>query len=160
MAGDLFGASTSLQVDMNKVKEEVQAGETFGSNTKTLTTGTDQVPEPIGLRLTPIHEAFSFYFYQNLDQQVLGSCPKSFTETHLEKLKANVKKLLKKYPQLKGANTPVGKMFCFLCHLLRSLYTACGMCEPRNYSWQEMCKEMCKLLATNRTYLNSSQLFR
>ena len=64
--------------------------------------------------LTPIHEAFSFYFYQNLDQQVLGSCPKSFTETHLEKLKANVKKVLKKYPQLKGAKRPVGKMFCFL----------------------------------------------
>ena len=113
VSGDLFGASSSLQVDMNMVEEAVKTGKTFGSNTKTLTTGTDQVPEPIGLMLMPIHEAFSSYFYQNLDQEVLGNCPKSFTETHLEKLKANVKKLLKKYPQLKGAKRPVGEMFCF-----------------------------------------------
>ena len=121
-AGDLFGTSSSLQVNMNMVKQAVSEGKTFGSNEKKISTGTDEVPEPIGLTLMPIHEAFSFYFYENLDKQVQDNCPKSFTESRLEKLKANVKKLLKKYPQLKGAKRPVGKMFCFICYLKEPLH--------------------------------------
>ena len=124
VSGDLAGYSTSLQVDMNKVDSYMKTGKTFGSH-KTILKSGGVLSEPISLKLLPIDEALSPFFYHRLDQKVLQRCAYNYTESRLKKLKANVLRVLKDYPRLKEAVKPgyIGTIFCHLIELRKGLRT-------------------------------------
>ena len=82
----------------------------FGEVFQKLTSGSDEMNEPITLTLLPIHEAFNAHFYKALTLRF----PCKDTEEFLEKRKKHINKILCKYPRLKKAFRAIGKSFSTL----------------------------------------------
>ncbi|KAJ7378963.1 hypothetical protein OS493_019662 [Desmophyllum pertusum] len=77
----------------------------FGEHKVVFNSGGPDMPEPIGLKLVPIYEAFDVNFYTVLDQQISARCVHS--QSFVGARKNHVKKALKEYPRLKNAMVPV-----------------------------------------------------
>ena len=101
-----MGFSASLKVDVNGFKESMSKDSKFGEHKVVFKSGGPNMPEPIGLKLVPIAEAFDPAFYSVLDQQKSARCVHS--NSLLKARKAAVIRALKEYPGLKKAVKPVG----------------------------------------------------
>ena len=102
---------------MDRISESVNEVGRFGEVFQKLTSGSDEMNEPIALTLLPIHVAFDAHFSKALTLSF--SC--SHTEEFLEKRKKHINKILCKYPRLKKAFRAIGKSFSMLLirfHLL------------------------------------------
>ncbi|XP_020622112.1 uncharacterized protein LOC110059730 [Orbicella faveolata] len=108
VSGGYMGYKASLKVDMKKFRESMSENTKFGGHKVVFTSGGPDMPEPIGLKLVPIYEAFDVNFYTVTDGQHSARC------VHFESLvgtrKAHVKKALHEYPRLKKALVPVDKI--------------------------------------------------
>ena len=69
-----MGFSASLKVDVNAFKESMSKDSKFGEHKVVFKSGGPNMPEPIGLKLVPIAEAFDPAFYSVLDQQKSARC--------------------------------------------------------------------------------------
>lgn len=87
-AYEKFSKSNEKETSLTKVKS-------------LFTSGRDDLPAPIGIKLLPIVRAVSDAFFERVNQkfQCAGS---------LEQRKTNLKQFLDTYPQLKGVQTPYG----------------------------------------------------
>ena len=103
-----MGFRASLKVDMKKFKEAMSESTKFGEHKVVFTSGGRDMPEPIGIKVVPIYEAFDVNFYTTLDHQNSQRCVHS--QSLVGTRKEHVKKALKEYPRLKNAVVPVGKM--------------------------------------------------
>lgn len=83
-------------------------GTKFGENKVVLTSGGPNLPEPIGLKLVPIYEAFDVNFYTVLDKHQSTRCVHS--SSLLRTRRNHVQKAFREYPRLKKVIKPVGKM--------------------------------------------------
>ena len=82
---------------MERISESIDEVGRFGEVFQKLTSGSDEMNEPIALTLLPIHVAFNAHFYKALTLRF--SC--RHTEEFLEKRKKHINKILCKYPRLK-----------------------------------------------------------
>ena len=92
--------SSSLKVDVSKFKESTTDTTKFTENTVKFRSGGPDMPEPIKLKLMPIHNAVEESFFSVLDQ-----------EYHCENLarrKGNLQRILQEYPQIKDVSEPQG----------------------------------------------------
>ena len=103
-----MGYSASLQVDVKKFKESMSEKTKFGENKQVLTSGGDDLPEPIGIKLVPIDVALKSTFFSSLGNLTVRPLSCVFTSALLASKRANVQKALVEYPTKKGAITPVG----------------------------------------------------
>ena len=101
-----MGFSGSLKVDINAFKESMAKDSKFGENKVVFKSGGPNLPEPIGLKLVPITEAFDSAFYSILDKLWSARCVHS--NSLLKERKASVIRALKEYPRLKNTAKPVG----------------------------------------------------
>ena len=108
VSGSYMGYSASLQVDVKKFKESMSEKTKFGENKQVLTSGGDDLPEPIGIKLEPIDVALKSVFYTSLDSFSIVSAGYCFTSSLLDSKRANVQKALVEYPKKKGAIKPIG----------------------------------------------------
>ena len=100
---------------MERISESVDEVGRFGEVFQKLTSGSDEMNEPIALTLLPIHVAFDAHFYKALTLRF--SC--RHTEEFLEKRKKHIKKILCKYPVLKKLSELLVSPFqCFLFDLI------------------------------------------
>lgn len=83
-------------------------GTKFGHNKVEFKSGGPNLPEPIGLKLVPIYEAFGDYFYTLINQRNSARCLSS--SSLLRRRKMHVQKALNEYPRLKNAKNPVGEL--------------------------------------------------
>ena len=67
MSGSYLGFSASLKVDVNVFKESMSKNTRFGEHKVVFKSGGPNLPEPIGIKLVPITEAFDPAFYSVLD---------------------------------------------------------------------------------------------
>ena len=95
---------------MERIRESVDEVGRFGEVFQKLTSGSDEMNEPIALTLLPIHVAVNAHFYKALTLRF--SC--RHTEEFLEKRKKHINKILCKYPRLKKAFRAIGKSFSML----------------------------------------------
>ena len=95
---------------MERISESVDEVGRFGEVFQKLTSGSDEMNEPIALTLLPIHVAVNAHFYKALTLRF--SC--RHTEEFLEKRKKHINKILCKYPRLKKAFRAIGKSFSML----------------------------------------------
>ena len=107
MSGNYLGYKASLKVDVKAFKESMSQGTKFGEHKVVFKSGGPDLPEPIGLKLVPIDEAFDVNFYSVIDAHQSTRCAHS--DSLLRTRKANVQEALKEYPRLKKAQTPVGR---------------------------------------------------
>ena len=99
---------------MERISESVDEVGRFGEVFQKLTSGSDEMNEPIALTLLPIHVAFNAHFYKALTLRF--SC--RHTEEFLEKRKKHINKILCKYPRLKKfLELLVGPFQCLLFDL-------------------------------------------
>ena len=110
MSGNYLGYKASLKVDIKAFKESMSQGTKFGEHKVVFKSGGPDLPEPIGLKLVPIDEAFDVNFYEVIDQHQSSRCVHS--DSLLRTRKVHVQKALEEYPRLKKAQTPVGKLNC------------------------------------------------
>ena len=108
MSGSYKGFSTSLKVDINAFKESMSMDTKFGEHKVVFESGGPDMPEPIGIKLVPITEAFDSAFYSVFDQQRSARCVLNYSKSLLEERKAAVIRALDEYPRLKGTMKPVG----------------------------------------------------
>ena len=108
VSGNYLGYKASLKVDVKAFKESMSQGTKFGEHKVVFKSGGPDLPEPIGLKLVPIDEAFDVNFYEVIDQHQSSRCVHS--DSLLRTRKVHVQKALEEYPRLKKAQTPVGKL--------------------------------------------------
>lgn len=101
-----MGYRASLKVDMKKFRESMSEKTEFGENKVKFSSGGPDLPEPIGLKLVPIYEAFDVNFYTKMDHQQSSRCAHSRSLVGTRKI--HVKKALHEYPRLKKAVKPFG----------------------------------------------------
>ena len=102
-----MGFNASLKVDVNVFKESMSKDTKFGEHHEVVfESGGPNMPEPIGIKLVPITEAFDSAFYSVLDQQCSARCVHS--KSLLKERKAAVIRALDEYPRLKKTVIPVG----------------------------------------------------
>ena len=106
MSGSYGGFSASLKVDVNAFKESMSKNTKFGENKVVFKSGGPDMPEPIGIKLVPVTEAFDPAFYSVLDEQSSARCVHS--NSLLKARKTAVIRALKEYPRLKNTAKPVG----------------------------------------------------
>ena len=106
MSGSYEGFSVSLKVDIKAFKESMSKDTKFGEHKVVFKSGGPNLPEPIGIKLVPITEAFDSAFYSVLDQQCSARCVHS--KSLLKERKAAVIRALDEYPRLKKTVIPVG----------------------------------------------------
>ena len=100
VSGGYMGFSASLSVAFDKFKESSSETAELTKNKVVFSSGGPDMPAPIGLKLLPIEEAFTDSYFRVLNQH--------FQCENLAQRRENVKQLLKKYPNLKGATNPHG----------------------------------------------------
>jgi len=105
LSGSYLGYSASLKVDVNAFKESMSEGTKFGENKVVLTSGGPNLPEPIGLKLVPIYEAFDVNFYTVLDKHQSTRCVHS--SSLLRTRRNHTQKAFREYPRLKKVIKPV-----------------------------------------------------
>ena len=106
MSGRYKGFSASLKVNVNLFKESMSNDTKFGEHKVVFKSGGPNMPEPIGLKLVPIAEAFDSAFYSVLDKQSSERCVHS--NSLLKQRKVAVIRALDEYPRLKKTAKPVG----------------------------------------------------
>ena len=100
VSGGYLGFSASLKVDVSKLKESTTDTTEFTENTVKFTSGGPEMPEPIKLKLMPIHNAVEESFFSVLDQE--------YQCENLAQRKGNLKRILQEYPQIKDVSEPQG----------------------------------------------------
>ncbi|XP_073250647.1 uncharacterized protein [Porites lutea] len=105
VSGSYMGFSASLKVDVNAFKESMSKDSKFGEHKVVFKSGGPNMPEPIGLKLVPIAEAFDPAFYSVLDQQKSARCVNS--NSLLKARRTAVIRALKEYPRLKKTVKPL-----------------------------------------------------
>lgn len=103
-----MGYKASLKVDMKKFRESMSENTKFGEHKVVFSSGGREMPEPIGIKLVPIYEAFDVNFYTTMDHQESSRCVHSLSLVGTRKM--HVKKALHEYPRLKKAKVPVGEI--------------------------------------------------
>ena len=93
---------------MKKFRESMSESTKFGEHKVKFSSGGPDLPEPIGLKLVPIYEAFDANFYTTLDEQESTRCAHS--QGLVSTRKNHVKRALKEYPRLKKAVKPFGAL--------------------------------------------------
>ena len=88
---------SSLSVDSKRFTASMTTGISFGSDKVMFQCGTSNNPEPIGMRLISIDQAFDDSFFKALS--------KKYQCQNLAQRRLNVKKILEEYPVLEGAKT-------------------------------------------------------
>ena len=78
----------------------------FGEHKVVFESGGPNLPEPIGIKLVPITEAFDPAFYSVLDKQSSARCVHS--NSLLKARKTAVIRALNEYPRLKKTVKPIG----------------------------------------------------
>ena len=106
MSGSYKGFSASLKVDINAFKESMSMDTKFGEHKVVFESGGPNLPEPIGIKLVPITEAFDPAFYSVLDKRSSARCVHS--NSLLKARKTAVIRALNEYPRLKKTVKPVG----------------------------------------------------
>ena len=106
MSGSYLGFSASLKVDVNVFKESMSKNTRFGEHKVVFKSGGPNLPEPIGIKLVPITEAFDPAFYSVLDKRSSARCVHS--NSLLKARKTAVIRALNEYPRLKKAVKPIG----------------------------------------------------
>ena len=101
-----MGFSASLKVDVNVFKESMSKDSKFGEHKVVFKSGGPNMPEPIGIKLVPITEAFDSAFYSVLAKQWSAQCVHS--NSLLKERKAAVIRALNEYPLLKRTVKPAG----------------------------------------------------
>ena len=97
VSGRFFGFSNYLSVNFKRFTASMTSGTSFGSEKVVFRYGTRNKPEPIGLKLISIDRAFDDSFFKALS--------KKYQCRNLAQRRTNVKKILKEYPGLEGAET-------------------------------------------------------
>lgn len=96
-----YGAySASLKVDISKLKTSSTDTAKFAENTVKFRSGGPDMPEPIKLKLMPIHNAVEDSFFSVLDQK--------YRSENLAQRKGNLKRILQEYPRIKHVSEPQG----------------------------------------------------
>lgn len=99
-SGRFLGFRGSLSVDIKKFSESNTDTASFADNKVVFSSGGHDLPEPIGLQLIPIDEAVKDSFFNVLDQR--------YRCQSLAQRRSNVKRILRKYPRVKGVSKPQG----------------------------------------------------
>ncbi|XP_078383899.1 uncharacterized protein LOC144666356 [Oculina patagonica] len=95
-SGGYGGFSASLSVDVNKFKNFMSDASRFTENKVEFSSGGPNLPEPIGVKLLPIHNAIDDSYYSTLDQR--------YQCNNLAQRRRNVQRVLKEYPRIKGVS--------------------------------------------------------
>lgn len=94
-----YGAySTSLKVDVSKLRTSSTDAAKFTENTVKFRSGGPDMPEPIKLKLMPIHNAVEDSFFSVLDRK--------YRCENLAQRKGNLKRILQEYPWIKHVYEP------------------------------------------------------
>ena len=107
VSGRYKGYEGSLEVDINTFKQSMKAGSRLSTKKMILTTGGEDMPEPIKVKLMPIYKAIDMDFFKDLKYPGLSDC--DFPRV-IDQKSDSVKKILKKYPNLKGVHEPEGML--------------------------------------------------
>ncbi|KAM7429490.1 hypothetical protein ABFA07_019668 [Porites harrisoni] len=105
VSGSYMGFSASLKVDVNVFKESMSKNTRFGEHKVVFKSGGPNLPEPIGIKLVPITEAFDPAFYSVLDKRSSARCVHS--NSLLKARKTAVIRALNEYPRLKKTVKPI-----------------------------------------------------
>lgn len=97
-----FGAS--LKFNVSKLKKSSTDTAKFTENTVKFTSGGPDMPEPIKLKLMPIHNAVEDSFFIVLDRK--------YRCENLAQRKGNLKRILQEYPRIKHVSEPQGMTLC------------------------------------------------
>lgn len=97
-----FGAS--LKVNVSKLKKSSTDTAKFTENTVKFTSGGPDMPEPIKLKLMPIHNAVEDSFFSVLDRK--------YRCENLTQRKGNLKRILQEYPRIKHVSEPQDLELC------------------------------------------------
>lgn len=97
-----FGAS--LKVNVSKFKKSSTDTAKFTENTVKFTSGGPDMPEPIKLKLMPIHNAVEDSFFSVLDRK--------YRCENLTQRKRNLKRILQEYPRIKHVSEPQDLELC------------------------------------------------
>ncbi|XP_078384038.1 uncharacterized protein LOC144666477 [Oculina patagonica] len=97
-SGGYGGFDASLTVDVNKFKESMSDTSKFTENKVEFTSGGDSLPEPIGVKLLPIHSVITDSFFSALEDK--------YRCENLEQRRNNVKRVLKEYPEIEKVTAP------------------------------------------------------
>ena len=112
---EFLGFSSSLKVDMERISESIDEVGRFGEVFQKLTSGSDEMNEPIALTLLPIHVAFNAHFYKALTLRF--SCKR--TEEFMRRERSILIKYYVNTPVLKKLLGPLVSPFqCFLFDLI------------------------------------------
>lgn len=114
VSGGYVGLEGALSATFEKFKESDIAKSEFAEYKTTFSTGGENLPAPIGLKLLPIVEAFSESHFENLDQQ--------FQCEGLTQRKTNLNKLLNEYPTLKHVSKPYGMINHFGAEVFNAVF--------------------------------------
>ena len=87
-----------MSVDIKKFKESNTDSTNFTENKVVFSSGGQDLPEPTGLQLIPIHIAVEDSFFSVLDQQ--------YRCKNLAQIRDNVKRILREYPGIFGVAEP------------------------------------------------------
>ena len=112
VSGGYGGFSASLKVDVSKFKESTTDTTKFTENTVKFRSGGADMPEPIKLKLMPIHNAIEESFFSVLDQE--------YQCENLAQRKENLKRILQEYPRIKNVSKPQGMMISH--YALKNIY--------------------------------------
>ena len=98
VGGGFGGYSASLSVNVETFKESMNQNTKFGSSKKVYKSGGPDMPSPIRIKLEPTCNALRVAFFKKHLQQH-PNC--NFNVQVLSRLKNNIEKVFKAYPQLK-----------------------------------------------------------
>ena len=101
-----------MSVDIKKFKESNTDSSSFTENKVVFSSGGQDLPEPIGLQLIPIHNAVEDSFFSILDQR--------YRCKNLAQRRDNVKRILREYPEISGVAEPQHSDLAFARSIRRS----------------------------------------
>ena len=99
-SGGYLGFSSSLSFDVDKFKQFMSDASKFTENKVIFSSGGPDLPEPIGVKLIPIHNAIDDSYFSTLD--------KRYQCNNLAQRRRNVQKVLKEYPRIKVVSATQG----------------------------------------------------
>ncbi len=99
-SGGYGGFDASLTVDVKRFKDSMENTSKFTENTVEFTSGGDSLPEPIGVKLLPIHSVITDSFFSALED--------NYRCENLEQRRNNVNRVLQEYPEIEGVTAPNG----------------------------------------------------
>ncbi|XP_062605124.1 uncharacterized protein LOC134266928 [Saccostrea cucullata] len=106
VGGSYLGYSASLGVNFDTFKQSSSFKQNYGTYQYTLQSGSETLPEPIGLTLETIDEALQPMFWQRFDDLVAASICSADDKGHLHSRKSHLIRSLGDYAAYKMAPTP------------------------------------------------------